>query len=343
MKPGLFNRCKSAGLPLDRRHIAQATLNSLLPSKRRGINTNFRDKLLHMKTKVFFAVTLFLGLFFGAWAQEKTSGTAQVKTASSLADSSELIAFQRLVQFISVEDPSIKAREGLSDSLSHFGEEHQLVVPVLTYPGSSESMAARFSYDNFLPTVYNKEALHGSPFLLSNYVPGLVVNEHYTVIDKPDYLYNYDKMSGNCLLQRGKDKPIAVNKNQVLYYCLKLKTGGYIFERVALINPDEFFQVLHKGPKYSCYKLYKSKFVPAHQSTNGYVTEGNNYDEYQDIITYYLVDQKKEEALIFEMTKKSIRKILASESAAVEQYFKDHKYEEVDESFTVHLLEALNK
>jgi len=296
-----------------------------------------------MKTSDFLALTLSLTSFFTAAGQSQNTGKTEVNSSNPPVDSAELMAFQRLVQFISIKDPSIKAREGLSDSLRHFGEEHQLVVPIQTYPGSSSQMAGSFSYDNFLPTVYNKEALQGSPFLLSAYVPGLVINDQYTVIDKSDYLYNYDKMSGNCLLQRTIGKPIAVNKNQVRFFCLRTATGGYIFERVSQINPDEFFQILYKGPKYSCYKLYKSKFVSAGQKTNGYITEGNNYDEYQDIITYYLLDQKKEEAVIFELTKKSIRKTLSSESAAVEQYIKDHKYDDVDESYTVHLLERLNQ
>jgi hypothetical protein len=296
-----------------------------------------------MKTKDFFAFALGLVCFLGTEAQISPSGSTDTKAGPAPVDTLESIAFQRLVQYISGKDPNIKAKEGLSDSLRHFGEVHQLVVPILTFVGSSDQMAGHFSYDNFLPTVYNKEALHGSPFLLSAYVPGLVVNEQNTVIDKFDYRYNYDKMSGNFLLLRGAEKPIAVNKNQVRYFCLKLETGGYIFERVSLINPDEFLQVLYRGPKYSCYKMYKSKFIPAHQTTNGYTTEGNNYDEYEDIITYYLVDQRKEESAIFELTKKSIRKTLASESVAVEKYIKDHKYDDVDESFTVHLLEELNK
>ena len=296
-----------------------------------------------MKIKDFFAIALSLVCFLGVKAQTALTGSSDNKAGSSPADSSESAAFLRLVQFISGKDPNIKAKEGLNDSLRHFGEAHQLVVPILTFVGSSDQMAGHFSYDNFLPSVYNKEALHGSPFLLSAYVPGLVVNEQNMVLDKPAYRYNYDKMSGNFLLQRENEKPIAVNKNQVRFFCLKLETGGYIFERVSLINPDEFYQVLYKGPKYSCYKMYKSKFIPAHQTTNGYITEGNNYDEYEDIVTYYLFDQNKGEALVFEITKKSIRKTLSSESVTVEKYFKDHKYEDVDESFTVHLLEELNK
>ena len=199
------------------------------------------------------------------------------------------------------------------------------------------------SWDKSLPSVYNKEPLLGSPFLLAAYTPGLVVTILDSVIDKPDYRYNYDKMSGNFLLKRNHELPIAVYREQIRYFCLKTKTDGYIFERVALINPDEFYQVLYKGPKFSGYKLYKSKFIPAGQTTNGYLTEGNNYDEYMDIITYYLLDQTTGEAVIFELTRKSIRKVFASKSATVEQFFKDHKADEMTESLLVRLLEKMNQ
>ena len=292
-----------------------------------------------MKSKFFLTIFFSLSLLLPGMAQNNSSGLTGLHSTDTL----EQIAFRRLVSYISRNGVGISAREGPNDSLRHFGEEHRLVTPILTYPGTEAAMANRFSYDNFLPSVYNRDPLQGSPFLLSDYVPGLVINQLDSIIDKTDYRYNYDKMSGNLLLMRANEKPIAVNKNQVKYFCLKLNEGGYIFERANLINPDEFYQVMYKGPGYSFYKLYKSKFVPASKHTNGYLIEGNNYDEYQDIITYYLLDQKKEEAVLFELTKKSIRKALASESVSVEQYIKDHKSEEINESWVVHLCENLNK
>ena len=289
-----------------------------------------------MKNKFFPTVITCLSLLL--------SGEAQVFTAQkNIPDTLEILAFRRLVNFISENTPGLTNQEKASDSLRHIGEQHILVTPVLTFPGSGAAMQNRFSYDNFLPQVYNKEGLQGSPFLLAAYTRGLVVNQLDSIIDKPDYLYNYDKVSGNLLLKRGDEKPIAVYKEQVRLFCLKLETGGYIFERVSVLNPNEFFQVLFKGTKYSVYKLIKSQFINANQKTNGYQTEGNNYDEYRDIYTYYLVDQTKMESLVFELSKKSIRKTFSFESAIVEQYIKDHKYEAVTESYVTGLVEKVNK
>ncbi len=113
--------------------------------------------------------------------------------------------------------------------------------------------------------------------------------------------------------------------------------------RVPLINANEYFEVIYKGLKYSSYKLYKNKFINANQKTNGYISDGKDYDEYQDIETYYLVDERKQESTIYELAKKSIKKSLSSETTFVDQYFKDHRYDDITEIFVSHLLEALNK
>ncbi len=290
-----------------------------------------------MKSKRLLSISIFLSPCLFAGAQLNASSD------SKFTDSVNNIAFRVLVNFISSDTLATHVAEAEKNNISHLGEQHQLITPVQTYPGSGGSMASTFSYDNFLPSVYNKEATQGSPFLLPVYVPGLVINPSYGVVNKPDYQYNYDKMSGNLLLKRNNEQPIAVNRELVKMFCLKLDKGGYIFSRVPLINDNEFFQVVYKGPKYSSYKLYKNKFINANQKTNGYSTDGKNYDEYQDIETYYLVDEKKETWVIYELSKKSIRKVLNAESAAVEQYFKEHKNDDITEPWMAQLLETLNK
>ena len=290
-----------------------------------------------MKSKRLLSISILLFSFAFAGAQTNiTSGKQE-------PDSLNTLAFRVLVNFISSDTLATHISEAEKNSVSHVGEEHQLITPVQTYPGSAGSMAGGFSYDNFLPSVYNKEATQGSPFLLPVYVPGLVINPSYGVVNKSDYLYNYDKMSGNLLLKRNNEQPIAVNRGQVKMFCLKLDKGGYIFSRVPLINDNEFFQVIYKGPKYSSYKLYKNKFINSNQKTNGYSTDGKNYDEYQDIETYYIVNESKAEWAIYELSKKSIRKALSAETAALDQYFKDHKYDDITESWMAQLLETLNK
>jgi hypothetical protein len=257
------------------------------------------------------------------------------------SDSMDIIAFKRLLIFITSESTTAKKSDINLDSLKKVSESHFLYTPVPASPG--QYTQDNSSYDNFLPTVYHKDVLQGSPFFLTAYVSGLVVNQKDSIIDNPDFLYNYDKVSENLLLKKGNASPIAVNKDQVKYFCLKLDRGGYIFEHVSLINPNEYFQVLYKGKKYSFYKQIKSEFIGANQKTNGYVREGNDYDEYQDVFNYYIVDRRKGEPVLFELSRKSLRKSLYAESETVEQFFKNHKWEKVDETFVVYLAEKVNR
>jgi hypothetical protein len=289
--------------------------------------------------KIFLTIFFCVALLFSAIAQ--TNNPLLKNPRISSIDTLEVVAFRKLLHFIADETQPQKRSDINIDSLKRLSESHFLYANSHTYFNTYDQ--DNTSYDNFLPTVYHKEGLEGSPFLLTAYVPGLVVNQIDSVIDKTNYLYNYDKVTGNLLLKRDNELPIAVNKEQVKYFCIKEEKGGYIFERVSLISSNEYFQVLYKGPKYSFFKLIKSNFIPSSKTTNGYSTTGNNYDEYKDYYIYYMVDHVKDEFAVLELSKKSIRKALSSENGAVEQYFKDHKWTEIDEPYVEHLFEKLNQ
>jgi hypothetical protein len=294
------------------------------------LKINFIETLV-MKSKIFFTVSVILCAHFILEAQ----------TNNLKPNPLEVSAFNRLVDYIKTDTQQAKIAEYEKNNISHQGEEHIVSVPLAR--GAAAEGPESGSWDKFLPTVYNKEATVGSPFLISLYVQGLVVNQLDSVINKPDYLFNYDKKSGNLLLKRNNQDPIAVNRDQVNMFCLKLDRGGYIFMRVPLINANEYFQVISKGSKYSSYKLYKNILVKANQmSTSGYTPDGKNYDEYKDLPTYYLVDETKQEWSVFELNKKSIRKVLSGETTLVEQYIKDHRGDEITESYVSQLLDKLN-
>jgi hypothetical protein len=298
------------------------------------IKFNF-SQCLFMKSKLLLTISVGLSSFLITNAQVNNNSTKQ--SSGNLDE----LSFRVMVNYIYSDTQILHVAEIEKNTIPHFGEEHRLVTPILANPGVFEQDNS--SYDKFLPSVYNKEVTQGSPFLTPVYVPGLVLSQSYGIINKPGYLYNYDKMSGNLLLKRENESPIAVYRENVISFCLKLDKGGFIFTRVPLINSNEYFQVIYKGLKYSSYKLYKNIFINANQKTNGYVTEGKDYDEYQDIETYYVVDEKKEEWTLFELSKKSIRKTFPSESAILDQFFKNHRYEDITESYVANLLEALNK
>ena len=288
-----------------------------------------------MKSKLLISISVTLFLIAPSRAQINND------TTKNSPGSLDALIFKLMVDYVSADTMVLNIAEYEKNTIPHFGEEHRLVIPILANPGVYEQDNS--SYDKFLPSVYHKEVTQGSPFLIPIYVPGLVITHSYGIVNKKEYRYNYDKVTGNLLLIRDKESPIAVDRELVNSFCLKLDKGGYIFMRVPLINSNEFFQVINKGPKYSAYKLFKNIFINANQKTNGYVTDGKDYDEYQDIETYYMVDERKGEWSIFELTRKSIKKTLSSQNDIVNKYFKDHRDDEITESVLANLVRELNK
>jgi len=288
-----------------------------------------------MKKKIIYPVFVFL--FLTVTAKGQSANNAK----SALTDSLENKAFALLTAYIAADTQDIKLSEAEANYISHAGEQHYLYVPIAR--GSTPEPTENASWDKSLPTVYNKEATQGSPFLLFLYVPGLVISDSYTVYPTSAYRFNYDKMTGNLVARKGNQMAFAVNRETVKLFCLKKDKGGVIFMRVPSINNNEFFQVLYKGAKYSCFKLYKSKFTYADQATNGYIAAGKDYDEFEDIVTYYLLDEKQQTPHVFELRKKSIKTVFGPLDPTIAQYFNKHKYEEVTETFVANLTEALNK
>ena len=56
-----------------------------------------------------------------------------------------------------------------------------------------------------------------------------------------------------------------------------------------------------------------------------------------------MVDEKKEEWSIFELTRKSVKKTFGSQNDTVNKYFKDHRYDEITEPILANLVKELNK
>ena len=267
-----------------------------------------------MKSNIFLPVSFCL-IFISSQAQ----------LSNNKIDTQELNAFRYLVYFISHAD---------KDQNSFASDKAD----------TETAQTAGHGWNVYYPNWYNAQITKGSPYLVPTFVRGVVIDPKDSAADRPEYLYNYNKSTGNLLLKKNNENPIAVFKDQIKMFCLKTEQGGYIFMNVPVINANEFLQVIARGPKYSCYKLYKNMFIPYNRkSFNVYTIEGNPYDEYKDILTYYILNEKKQDWSVFELSKKSIRRVLYAESTVIEPFFKVHKYEEVDETLVSELVQELNK
>jgi hypothetical protein len=79
-------------------------------------------------------------------------------------------------------------------------------------------------------------------------------------------------------------------------------------------------QILSDGSKYKIYKSIKTKFVPANYSTNGLSSTGNEYDEYSDSYTYYLLSIKSKNIQKFTLKKKVLKEIFFDDETKLDSF-----------------------
>ncbi|HLX91523.1 MAG TPA: hypothetical protein VKR32_07565, partial [Puia sp.] len=154
--------------------------------------------------------------------------------------------------------------------------------------------------------------------------------------------YNFDKVAGDLLMTQDRKTYIDIDRANVKSFALKGPNGGYVFERVPLLDPSTYFEVLGKGQRYAAYKAIKTKFVKANGQANGLTSVGNDYDEYVDQFDYFFIDLKTKEVRRFELKKKSIRDAVGDARDRADKYMADHKRDEIDDKFVNGLVNFLN-
>src|ERR1700719_4719292 len=127
-----------------------------------------------MKSKFLLSISIVLFISGTSAAQINNDTTKRI------AVSLDSFLFRLMVDYVSADTLVLNISEFEKNNISHLGEEHRLVIPILANPGVYEQDNS--SYDKFLPSVYHKEVTHGSPFLIPIYVPGLVVTRSYGIV-----------------------------------------------------------------------------------------------------------------------------------------------------------------
>ena len=193
-----------------------------------------------------------------------------------------------------------------------------------------------------LPVIEHKEETKGSRYLLKKYAQGLIIDSGNNLIVDSTNILNYDKIDGQLMMAIDRKNFLEIDKEKVIGFALKTEDTTLIFLNVPILSKVNYFLLIANGPKYSAYKSIRSKFVKSNYSSNGLTEIGNNYDEYVDTEKFYWVDQRANTAGFFELKKKSLKAIFPSEKAKIEEFFLQHKYDDIDENFVKKLIDFLN-
>jgi len=192
-----------------------------------------------------------------------------------------------------------------------------------------------------LPVLKHQEDTRGSRYLLKNFAHGIIVDNTGRIIADSMLLMNYDKIDGQLMIAQDARNYLEVDKEKVLAFAFKPPDTSFIFLNVPILSKINYFLLIASGPRYSVYKSIKTKFIKANYVSNGLTESGNNYDEYADTQTWFWVSGK-DSAGIFELKKRSIKAVFASEKPRVDTWFSKHKTDDIDDHFMKGLIDYLN-
>jgi hypothetical protein len=209
--------------------------------------------------------------------------------------------------------------------------------------GNANIYGSSLGTTSFVPSFSHKENTQGSKYLFSDWVKGYVVNSNQSTINNPQYLYNYDKLSGELLLTQDKRSAISVGREQISSFTLEYPGGDSVmFRMVPALDDKHYTAVLAQGPKFTLYRITKTRFTKADYHTDGMTESGNNFDEYVDTQSYYLQQSPGAAPLLIKLSKKSLKSAMAGNKGA-ENFLSEHGSDAVDEAFARNMVKAANQ
>lgn len=193
-----------------------------------------------------------------------------------------------------------------------------------------------------LPVLKHQDETKGSRYLIKGFAYGLIVDNTGKVIADSVHLLNYDKIDGQLMIAQDAGNYLEVDKEKVAAFAFRTPDTAFVFLNVPILSKVNYFMLIASGPRYSVYKSIRTQFVKANYVSNGLTESGHNYDEYVDTETYFWV-AGKDSAGVFELKKKSIKSVFASEKPRVDEYFSKHKLDDIDDTFVKGLINYLNE
>lgn len=195
-----------------------------------------------------------------------------------------------------------------------------------------------------LPVFNPKEETQGSRYLLKGWVHGFVINSKGETVQDPHFLFAYDKMGGELLLTKDKQSAIDIDRGLVKSFTLYDNlNNAYTFENVPEVDKFHYVQLIAAGNKYKIYKFIKTTFVKANYTTDGVMSEGNNYDEYVDEDTYYVYNVQSNSLQKISLKKKAIKESFAKDADKLSKFMSDHSSDTIDDNYLASLGEYMNE
>jgi len=207
---------------------------------------------------------------------------------------------------------------------------------------SQNTPPAMMQQGSIMPVIHTKEATQGSRYYFKDWVHGYIVNAGDSLVQNPGFLLNYDKISGSLILTQDRVSVIAIYKDKVKSFTLfDALNQPLTFTIVPQIDKTHYVQVIAAGNNYGIYKLTKTKFVESNYSSDGLASTGNNYDEYADEGTYYVIGKGGAPQKI-SLRKKALKEAFSADQGKLNQYFQANNAD-IDDNYLKDLGDYMNR
>jgi hypothetical protein len=201
-----------------------------------------------------------------------------------------------------------------------------------------------YQSSRLLSLLYNRDKIHGSPYLVNGWLNGVAVLTNHQIISGKDqkYLFNYDKLNVRIYILSEDKKIWFYPVDSVSSFDFHDSATHYAFEKIHAIS-DRFFltPVILSDRGYSLYKRLITHYKPSDYVNAGYYKEGNNYDEYVDFYEYYMVFPEAKKVKKLYLKEKSVIRALKNEAELVNAYFEINS-KEFNEQSLLGLLQYIN-
>ncbi|AYL98408.1 hypothetical protein [Mucilaginibacter celer] len=196
---------------------------------------------------------------------------------------------------------------------------------------------------NAIAVTRHQDATQGSRYLYDTWVHGYVTSAADSIVENIHYLFNYDKISGNLLVNKDDNTVLQIDGSSFKTFILfDGQAKAHPFAKVPAISPQRYVEVIADGAKYKIYKDLATKFHKADFATNGIASTGNNYDEYIDQNFYYVVKDGGQPVKL-QLKKKAIKEVFAADADKLNKFMAAAGSSDIDEVYLTQLGEALNQ
>jgi hypothetical protein len=209
-------------------------------------------------------------------------------------------------------------------------------------PSASGSILYGSGASSNMPVFKPVDAIHGSLYLFDDWVRGALVSSDGLVYNDPSYGFDYNKVDGALLFTKDRKSAIQVDDSKIRSFTLCDKQDNpENFILVPVIDPAHFVQIIADGNKYKIYKLTLTHFIKNNYHNDGMTSTGNNYDEYADDYSYFVVfgsaaPQK------FALKKKALKVIFKSDIDKLNKFF-DTNSGDIDDNYLHEMGDFMNK